>query len=149
MVAFFFLMNNNAPPATHKNSALRGVNFIYRPIMKSYFKNSEFECKCGCGKNNINGELLEDLNIARVIAGVPFIITSGTRCATHNKREGGLPNSSHVTGHAVDIRADDSRERFMVLMGLISAGFQRIGISKHFIHVDNDTTKPPQVAWLY
>ena len=117
--------------------------------MKNHFKHSEFECKCGCGLNNINGELLEDLNVARSIADTPFIITSGARCAVHNKNVGGLANSSHLTGHAVDIRADDSQERSLILEGLVLAGFKRIGISKHFIHVDNDPSKPNQVAWLY
>ena len=117
--------------------------------MKSYFSHSEFECKCGCGKNNIDGALVEDLNIARTIAGIPFIVTSGCRCGAHNKRSGGLPNSAHVSGNAVDLRADDSQERFNILMGLISAGFTRIGISKHFVHVDNDRSKPKKVAWLY
>ena len=117
--------------------------------MKKHFKHSELECKCGCGLNNINGELLEDLNVAREISNIPFVITSGSRCAVHNKNVGGLANSSHLTGYAVDIRADDSRERSLILEGLILSGFKRIGISKHFIHVDNDPSKPNQVAWLY
>lgn len=117
--------------------------------MKSYFKQSEFDCKCGCGKNNINSDLVEDLNVARQIAGIPFVITSGCRCGGHNKASGGLASSAHLTGHAVDIQANSSQQRFRVLEGLVMAGFKRVGISKHFIHVDNDKTKPSQVAWLY
>ncbi len=30
-------------------------------------------------------------------------ITSGLRCATHNRKVGGVPGSRHVTGKAVDI----------------------------------------------
>ncbi|MEQ3658617.1 MAG: D-Ala-D-Ala carboxypeptidase family metallohydrolase [Glaciecola sp.] len=117
--------------------------------MKTHFKSSEFECKCGCGLNNVNGELIEDLNIARGIAGIPFVITSGSRCEVHNKNSGGSRTSSHMGGYAVDIKAESNIERFKILESLIVAGFQRIGIAKHFIHVDNDPHKPAQVAWLY
>jgi uncharacterized protein YcbK (DUF882 family) len=117
--------------------------------MKHYFDESEFECKCGCGLNNVNQALIEDLNVARHIAGIPFVITSGSRCEAHNKNSGGSRTSSHLGGYAADIRADDSEERFKVLEALITAGFKRIGIAKHFIHVDNDTRKPQGITWLY
>lgn len=117
--------------------------------MKTFFKSSEFACKCGCGLNNVNGELIEDLNIARGIADTPFIITSGSRCDLHNKNSGGSRTSSHMLGYAVDIKADSSLERFKILESLILAGFKRIGIAKSFIHVDNDPHKPSQIAWLY
>lgn len=117
--------------------------------MKNYFKESEFVCKCGCGFNNVNQQLKDDLNIAREIAQIPFIITSASRCEVHNKNSGGLRSSSHLTGHAVDIKADSSADRFKILQALITAGFTRIGIAKTFIHVDDDKSKPAQVAWLY
>ena len=117
--------------------------------MKNYFTASEFACKCGCGLNNINQLFIEDLNTARHLAGIPFVITSGTRCPAHNKRSGGLANSSHVSGLAADIRAKDAQERFKVIQALIQLGFNRIGVSKHFIHVDCDTTKPANVMWTY
>ena len=117
--------------------------------MKSFFKEHEFACKCGCGLNNVNGELKEDLNVARGIAGIPFVITSGSRCEVHNKNSGGSRTSSHILGYAVDIKADSSLERFKILESLIIAGFQRIGISKHFIHVDNDPHRPNKITWLY
>jgi hypothetical protein len=31
----------------------------------------------------------------------------------------------------------------------MEAGFNRIGISSTFIHVDNDPSKPEDVIWLY
>ena len=52
-----------------------------------YFKPSEFICKCGCGAGT--EEMLRDFMIrlenAREIAGIPFRISSGFRCAKHNK----------------------------------------------------------------
>jgi uncharacterized protein YcbK (DUF882 family) len=117
--------------------------------MRSYFKPEEFECKCGCGLNNVNDVLIQQLNIARHSAGVPFIITSATRCSKHNKSVGGVDSSSHTTGYAVDISAPTPRARFKILQALVMVGFNRIGIAGTFIHVDNDKTKPEDVTWLY
>jgi hypothetical protein len=54
---------------------------------------------------------------------------------------GGVANSSHLTGWAADIRADSSNRRYLVLKGLIEAGFTRIGIGQNFIHCDCDPSK--------
>ena len=35
--------------------------------------------------------------------GRPAIITSGTRCAKHNREVGGVAGSYHTTGNAIDI----------------------------------------------
>jgi len=117
--------------------------------MKQYFKLHEFACKCGCGLNNVTDQFKEDLNTARHIANIPFVINSGVRCPAHNKRVGGLPSSSHQLGLAVDIKADNSESRFKIMQGLIQVGFSRIGVHKTFIHVDVDTSKPANVMWLY
>lgn len=68
-----------------------------------YFQKSEFTCKCGCGLNNINLKLVKILDEIRTHFGQPIIVTSGCRCATHNKRVQGVPNSRHVSGKAADI----------------------------------------------
>lgn len=114
-----------------------------------YFKRSEFECRCGCGLNNINDELVQGLTAARVHAGVPFIITSAARCPEHNRKSGGSASSSHLTGHAVDIKAISAAQRMLIVNSLLAAGFNRIGIARGFVHVDNDDTKSVGVLWLY
>lgn len=103
-----------------------------------HFKLSEFECKCGCGKNNINNSLLLKLETARKIANFPFIITSGSRCYVHNNNVGGLPNSQHIKGNAVDIKYITDKQLFRLIRGLIKAGFKRILIypKSQFVHVD-------------
>jgi len=115
----------------------------------NYFEMSEFECKCGCGKRNIDEGLLLMLDEAREESGIPYIITSGCRCKKHNARVGGRKNSSHLSGLAVDIKATDSRARFRIVTGLLLAGFARIGIGKRFIHADADGRKPSPVIYLY
>ncbi|MDE5560912.1 MAG: hypothetical protein K2J00_03775 [Bacteroidaceae bacterium] len=49
-------------------------------------------------------EILEPL---RQYAGQPIIIRSGNRCPALNKAVGGVPNSQHQTGEAVDIHIPD------------------------------------------
>lgn len=115
-----------------------------------YFKREEFACRCGCGLNNISDELAGMLDNARELAGVAFTVTSGCRCAKHNKATGGKPDSSHLSGLAVDIAAPVEK-RYAILAALINAGFKRIGISfdGNFIHADIDKGKPITRVWGY
>jgi len=117
--------------------------------LSTHFISNEFSCKCGCGLSNISQTLINKLQSARYEAGIPFVITSGSRCPAHNKREGGLASSAHITGLAVDIAAPDGLTRYKILNSLMSVGFKRIGIAKSFIHVDIDRTKPSPTIWIY
>lgn len=117
--------------------------------MKDYFPERPWSCRCGCGFNRIDPELVRRLNLARELAGVPFEITSACRCEAHNAAEGGKPGSAHTTGQAVDIRVGDSRQRYAVLMGLLGAGFKRIGIGGDFVHADVAGHLPQPAAWTY
>ena len=114
-----------------------------------HFKAREFECKCGCGGNEMHQEVVDKLEQARQLAGVPFVINSGYRCAKHNKKVGGVPGSSHTLGWAVDIKAKDGASRYHIVSALTTVGFTRIGIDKSFIHVDMDPSKPTPTIWLY
>ncbi|WP_319760373.1 D-Ala-D-Ala carboxypeptidase family metallohydrolase [Maridesulfovibrio sp.] len=108
-------------------------------------------CPC-CADCKLDPYLLEKLDAARSLAGVPFKINSGYRCAAHNESVGGKSNSSHLGGYAVDIAVEGSPQRAEILRGLVMAGFERIGIAKTFIHVDIDPEKLNQfgpVVWLY
>ena len=94
-------------------------------------------------------DLVFKLEQAREIAGIPFVITSGIRSDQHNAMIGGSPGSSHLTGNAVDLACESSRHRMIMLDALVQVGFNRIGIGRDFIHVDNDGSKPANVCWLY
>lgn len=118
----------------------------------TYFRASEFDCQCGrCvgGAEHMDIPLLLMLDHAREHAGVPFVITSAYRCAAHNRSVGGVTNSAHTRGLAVDIATLTSRARFEVLRALLAQGAQRVGIGSTFVHVDVDETKPRRVAWDY
>ena len=68
-----------------------------------HFKKSEFTCKCGCGLNNIQIEVVKIADEVREHFGSPAIVTSGTRCKKHNKEVGGVSNSRHLQGKAIDM----------------------------------------------
>lgn len=101
-----------------------------------YFDWAEFNCKCGCGFNNISLSLLCKLETAREHAKVPFYINSGCRCKTHNKAVKGSKTSFHMKGLAVDIKASNNHTRMKIIRGLIKADFKNIIIYETFIHVD-------------
>ena len=135
--------------------------------MKQYFRRVkgvaiEFNCPC-CGKNEMNESFLGTLTDAREYCRTPFMINSVYRCEKHNKKVGGkvgdkakgIPASTHTVGAAADIHCTESRQRALIICGLLEAGFSRIGIAKTFIHVDmadrleGDDKKAEAVFWLY
>lgn len=115
------------------------------------FRLSEFKCPC-CG-TALDGpqfrKFISTLQEARNAAGVPFVINSGYRCLKHNKKVGGVKDSAHTKGLAVDIKVTDNVTRYKILQGLLFCGFTRIGLARGFIHVDVDDTKPQEVCWFY
>ena len=72
-----------------------------------YFKKDEFRCKCG-GKycNGFPAEPAQKLvklaDRVRDHFGAPAIVSSGVRCETHNAKVGGVSNSRHKRGKAMD-----------------------------------------------
>lgn len=106
-----------------------------------FFKKEEFTCKCGCGLNNMDVHLLEMLDEARFMADIPFFVNCGCRCKEHNKKVGGVEDSSHLYGLAVDISAKNDFQRFKIIGALYLVGFRRILLYDAFIHVDIDLSK--------
>lgn len=121
-----------------------------------WFTRKEFECNCGCGISNPQREMIRRLDRARDRAGVPFRISSGSRCAEYNASRdvGGVDSSSHTASetqesYAADIVVFGSRSRNQIQGALILVGFTRFGLADRFIHTDIDPTKDPEVTWLY
>jgi len=109
-------------------------------VKLQHFKRSDFACPC-CSKEKMKDNVLIKLQTARVIADIPFIISSGYRCEKHNK-EVGSTAENHTRGEAFDIYCAESWLRIKIIVGLILAGFRRIGIHKTFIHVDRMDQRP-------
>jgi zinc D-Ala-D-Ala carboxypeptidase len=118
--------------------------------MYKYFKLSEFDSPDRPGTGELmEHDVLEALDVARDIAGFPFIVTSGVRTVQHNKAVNGSPRSSHLLGWAADLKVVSTRKRFLMMEALLDAGFNRFGIGKDYIHVDMDPNKDPNVIWTY
>ena len=115
-----------------------------------YFSRSEFACRCGCGRAHVEPALVQALDCLRGDLGRPVAITSGYRCADHNRSVGGRVNSAHTRGMAADIGVGSSDYRYDMLDTIFRAGlFGRVGIAKEFVHVDVDKGKPQRVVWIY
>ena len=114
-----------------------------------FFKPEEFACKCGCGRgyDDMDAGLLRMLDEARALAGIPFSLSSAFRCAKHNKAVGGVADSAHTHGYAVDIKCTSSHYRFRIISALLEAGFRRIESGPTWVHVDNDPAKPQDVIF--
>ena len=111
-------------------------------ISSKHFKRSEFACKCGCGFDTIDTELLDILNDLRAHFDRPIVISSGCRCETHNEKEGGASNSQHLYGRAVDLRVHGVKVED-VFRYLDDTYPYRLGLKKYstWVHVDTRTTE--------
>ena len=67
-----------------------------------YFRKEEFACKCGCGACEMKEKLIKTADKVREHFGKPVTVSSGRRCSTHNARVGGVSNSRHLSGKAMD-----------------------------------------------
>lgn len=83
------------------------LRHVYICSMSKYFAPFEFKCECG-GKyctgypTYINERTLKFMDQIRVHYNKPVYVTSGLRCKILNKQVGGVPNSKHLSGKAVD-----------------------------------------------
>lgn len=100
-----------------------------------HFTRSEFACKCGCGEDTVDAELVVILERVREYFGAPVTINSGFRCKKYNKRIGGKPKSQHLRGRAADITVKDvNPARVYVFLHTWHTG----GLGKYdtFTHID-------------
>lgn len=113
-----------------------------------WFKDDDFKCKCKTNNGKSCGLdcpewFKKDVDDARDLAGVPFILTSAARCPEHNEKVGGSPTSTHIKALAVDIAYTDDLYLTRIVHALSRMGFTRIGVNeaKKFIHADKDPVK--------
>lgn len=109
---------------------------------------------CKGSHEQMDRDFMDMLQRARIYAGRAFVISSGFRTPSYHRRLGaqGYPiskNSSHLDGQAADIEVTNATDRAFILAGLLDAGFERIGLGRGFIHVDNSQLKRSPCIWLY
>ena len=125
-----------------ENGANRKRNLIMLAPHWSKFTESVKKYKWFSDKEaaGLKPELVVKLDQARELAGIPFVITSGYRTKDHNAEVGGVENSGHLEGEAVDLRARNPNEHFIITKALLDAGFTRIS-RKYPTHIHCDITK--------
>ena len=118
--------------------------------MYKYFSEEEFKnCIPSCSLNDMNKDFMMLLDELREKCGIPLVINSAYRSKEYDIAKGRSGNGAHTKGKAVDIRCNDSINRHKILKNAIKLGFNRIGISSSFIHLDVDDTLVQNVCWLY
>jgi uncharacterized protein YcbK (DUF882 family) len=102
-----------------------------------HFSEAEISCRCGCGEVS-RLRLLKALEQVRVAIDRPMRVNSAVRCDDHNEEVGGVPDSYHLKGVAVDIDTFGwTDEEYMSLRELAyAAGFRGFGLYNNFIHLD-------------
>lgn len=91
---------------------------------------------------------LERLIMVAHDCSVPLEVTSGLRSVVENKRVGGVVNSAHLKGLAVDLKVNSSSDRYYIVKSLLSAGFRRIGIGGGHVHVDGSVALSQNVMFI-
>ena len=107
-----------------------------------YFGRAEFICNCG-GKycSGFPTEpvplLVKTADKVRSHFGKAAFVSSGVRCAQHNKNVGGVANSRHLSGKAMDFRVDgkNAGEVLSYVESLPQVRYA-YAIDKYYVHMD-------------
>jgi uncharacterized protein YcbK (DUF882 family) len=112
--------------------------------ISEHFDREEFACKCGCGYDTVDVELIEVLEKVRCYFDAPVTISSGCRCSVHNAAVGGSLNSQHVLGRAADINVNLVKPE--EVQKFLKSHYDSLGIGSYsnFTHVD---TRKGKARW--
>lgn len=111
------------------------------------FKVLEFACHGSgcCSTVKIDSKLIEYLQKIRDHFDKPVIVSSGYRCAKHNKAVGGATGSYHAKGRAADIMVKDVTPaevaKYAESISIKGIGLYETNSDGHFVHIDTRTTK--------
>ena len=111
------------------------------------FNSKEFDChgKGCCSETQVDEQLVEYVQKIRDHFGKPVNISSGYRCAKHNKSAGGATASRHIKGQAADIYIEDVAPaeiaKFAESIGIKGIGLYETKDDGFFVHVDTRETK--------
>ena len=106
-----------------------------------HFDRREFRCKCPCGADTVDAELIKVLEHIRQHFDRPVRVNSGHRCRDYNRYVGGSDSSQHLEGRAADIVVDDVPA--IVVQELVeNMGVGGLGRYNDFTHIDTRTNGP-------
>ena len=115
--------------------------------LSANFNSSEFDCHGSgcCSSTLVDDKLVTYLQQIREHFGKPVNISSGYRCATHNKNIGGATNSRHSKGQAADIYISGVTPaeiaKYAESIGILGIGLYETNSDGFFVHVDTRETK--------
>lgn len=106
------------------------------------FTKEELQCRCGCGRFNVDNEFLIRGQAFRYMLGLTMNVTSCGRCKKHNKEVGGVDTSCHQcetkSATAMDFFCNNMQKAYDLACkcGLFNEviWYQK----KHFIHIGLD-----------
>ena len=115
--------------------------------LSANFNSSEFDCHGSgcCSSTLVDDKLVTYLQQIREHFGKPVNISSGYRCATHNKNIGGATGSRHSKGQAADIYISGVTPaeiaKYAESIGILGIGLYETNSDGFFVHVDTRETK--------
>jgi uncharacterized protein YcbK (DUF882 family) len=111
-------------------------------MISKHFSRAEFACKCGCGFDTVDVELITILEDVREHFNASITINSGCRCVKHNKAVGGENNSLHMTGKAADfvVAGPSPAKVYQYLTGQYKDRYG-LGLYKTWVHADSRSIK--------
>ncbi len=106
-----------------------------------FFRWEEFACKCGkCGGFPVQPDLrlVAQAEAVRSHFGAACILSSGLRCPAHNARVGGVGNSRHLLGKAMDFRIQGTSSREVLDFVRTLPVRYAYAIDGQYVHMDID-----------
>lgn len=126
-------------PEAEEDTDAPGTGTFWDEI--EFFTPEEFKCKCGGRYCNgypaqMREEVVRICDAARRHFGKPGHIISGLRCQIHNANEGGVANSQHMYGEAVDLQIEgvsaDQLLTFILKQPGVRYAYKINGTNVHF-----------------
>lgn len=106
-------------------------------MISEHFKREEFACRCGCGFDVVDVELLSLAEDLRFTFDAFVTLNSACRCAAHNRAVGGSPKSQHLMGKAGDfVVAGYAPEKVYKYLDQRYPNKFGFGLYKTFVHAD-------------
>ena len=76
-----------------------------------------------------------------------MVINSGCRCPARNIKVGGVENSSHLLGLAVDVAVVNGNDKYRLVKAALEAEAWGVGVYSSWVHIDlKERSKP--TLWL-
>jgi zinc D-Ala-D-Ala carboxypeptidase len=116
------------------------------------FTRSEFVCRCGCGRADMQPGFMSALQMLRDAYARPMPVSSGYRCPNHPKEAAKATPGAHASGCAADVAVHGSAAHELLRLAF-HFGFTGIGVQQRgdhrFIHLDTLTGPNRPMVWSY